>query len=73
MANECKHAYSDRQHVWNSNGGYMVENITATVEGRYLHVHIGGDDYYADEDRVPIKFCPFCGEKVEDTDVQKEN
>lgn len=64
--NECKHMYSDKQWVLCPDGsGYWTEHVTAQVTDEGLYVHIGGDDFYADGGNLPIKFCPFCGEKVE--------
>lgn len=64
--NECKHEYSDKQYVLRPDGsGWWAEHVTAKLDGHNLYVHIGGDDFYADGGNLPIKFCPFCGEKVE--------
>lgn len=63
---KCEHRYSDKQWELRSDGsGYWNEHVSAEVTKDGLYVHIGADDFYADGGNLPIKFCPFCGEKVE--------
>lgn len=49
-----------------SRGTFESEHVWAEIKNGQLDIYIGGTDYYADQGEMQIKFCPFCGVKVED-------
>lgn len=51
-------------HSFNMHDEYAHER--AKVNKGELDIYLGGTDYYANDGTMPIKFCPFCGIKVED-------